>query len=230
MPNDSQQIFSLPNEAEIREYLDGLEPAPTSTQEINIQQSTRQPVDEKPRIVRSLRWFQIGVIAFFNVKDKKTGNKLTALAREFYALCDDPGPLISSDSDTLVDPNLPASLRDNPSKWVKRKTIDEIKLDPVVLMEANYKHDGISIVFIVAEDTTNGELRYIFMSARSERILNLYRALQSGNPVNLEEFGRVVHWTKAVPTRDDIDMMFDNWLFCTHFLPVKLIARKAGGD
>lgn len=229
-PFDPSQVSPLPNAAEIREYLDSLEPVLTRTQEIRLQQSTEQQVDEKPRIVRNLRWFQIGVIAFFNVKDKKTGDKLTALAREFYALCDDPGPLIPSDSDTLVDPNLPTSLRDNPSKWVKRKTIDEIKLDPVVLMEANYKHAAISIIFIVAEDTTNGELRYIFMSARSERILNLYRALQSGNPVNLEEFGRVVHWTKAVPTRDDIDMMFDNWLFCTHFLPVKLIARKAGGD
>jgi hypothetical protein len=190
--------------------------------------------DETPQDIRYFYWFQIGVMAFFDVNPPKgkRASELVQLAQEIYSLCDDPGPLLATDSEELVDP-LPGnvSFTTHSEHWVTQKSLSDLKIDPQVFEEANYKHDGISIILIVAEEKLSNEIRYIFMSSRIERIIDLYRQgfSETDGYVRISDYGRVVHWTKEPPSQDDVDMMFDNWLFCTHFLPVKLIQRKAGG-
>lgn len=210
----NRQSYSIPYESEVRDYIDSVQP--------------KIDPPEPPRHdfhVKEFRWFQLGVIAFFDVVTEEDRSKMTNLGLELYALCDEPGPGLASTGDQIVNPDPPEiSYLEN---CVEQKIPEE--LDLKFLRQAEQRHDGIAIAYIIAA-TPENELVYLYMSVRSENIVSLYEKGFSGEELNLVDYGRVIHHSAHPPTNEERDMMFDNWLFCEYFLPIKLIARRAGGD
>ncbi|MCW1968765.1 MAG: NB-ARC domain-containing protein [Anaerolineae bacterium] len=188
-------------------------------------QAKGKPNETREKIeIKLCRWFQIGVTAFFNVKTDEERQKMTAIGCELYALSSDPGPVSVTTADELVDrPPLFSYLED----CIPHKEAEELDLS--FIRQAAH-HDCISIVYICA-DTQDNKIIHFFMSVRSEQMTSLYLKCQSGTLFDVSTYGRVVSGPfDDQPSKEQLDDMFDNWLFCSHFLPLKVISRKAGED
>ncbi len=208
-----RQSYSIPYEPKIRAFIEELLP-----------RKGLDPIRET-FVIKEFRWFELGVIANFDTKTDEDKSKMANLCRELYALTDDPGPALATTSDELVDP-YPSEIS-YLEDCVQQKIPEE--LDLKFLRQAEQRHDTIAIAYVVAAKPDN-ELVYLYVSLRSEFIVSFYEKGFSGDEFSISDFGRVVHKGSYPVTDDERDMMFDSWLFCEYFLPIKLIARKSGGD
>lgn len=215
--SETKTPYTIPHEAKLAAWIDGIPEAPMPTPET--------PTDTQSNnfLIKDVCWFQLGVIACFDVKEDDEKDKMTELAKEFYSLCDESGPILPSTGDELVDPHPDMSFIEN---RIERKLIEEMEF--AYLNEAE-QHDTICIAFIVAS-TIDDKRTYFYMSIRSERLPEFYQKIQTDEAIKPTDYGRIV-WgeSETPPTQEDRDSMFDNWLFCEDFLPLKLIDRKAGG-
>lgn len=223
----TDEIGGMPYEFEVREYIeeqlgedDGKEfPFPP----------TVEPDTQEVKAFKDVRWVKIGVIAYFSVTDED-GPMLTEIATKLYSLCDKPGPVDPTNDSQLVDPDALNS-REPIGHGIEQCLFDEVReeLNPITVADVASKHDGISIVFLHVL-TLEGKPVSLYMSVRVEKLMRFFEQIKNGEIITIADYGRIIHQIDGLPSREDFDMMFDNWLFVNRYLPVKLLARKAGGD
>jgi len=220
----AQDLGSIPHEAAIHDFIEHLQVRRSQ------RLSSKQPNPDAGNLneVQDIRWVTIGVIAYFGVKEADK-SILVDIATKLYSMSDNPGVVDPTDSDQLVDPD--ATHDGKPFEpGIARMTFDEVRelINPITLASVASKHDGIAILFVHAHDP-EGKPVWFFMSIRVEKLMGFFEQVQQDNKFKISSFGRVVHRMPAPPARDDLDMMFDNWLYVRRYLAVKLIARRAGG-
>ncbi len=171
-------------------------------------------------------FIKVGVIAYF---DSPNADDIREISIKTALLNTIPDVVEFTGTDQLVDPDGLAADYVEPTTYSGRKseTEGETLLTNTEVVLAG-KRDGICIIFAMGNNP-QGEKCFAYFSIRTERINSLVRQINRGR-ITPSEVGRVVHQGMGSPTREDMEMMFDNWLFTARKTTIKYIARKAGGE
>jgi len=174
---------------------------------------------DKPEFIK------VGVIAFFESPEVE---EIREIAIKTALLNTMPDAIEFTSADELVDPDGLSDDVVEPAKYSDRRAeIGENLLTNAEVVLSG-KRDGICIFFVMGTDP-QGQKAFAYFSIRVERINTLAKQITK-NRITPSDVGRVVHQGLGVPSKSDIDDMFDNWLFTARKTTIKYIARKAGGD